>query len=626
LLTFKNPKIWSTLTDPRILSGFPDLSDRGAADSVKHKTPDTMELLYIWIEDYKNIKKQGFNFSPKHWFDFKPEEDKEGNIIGGTLHHEERNTNYPKDFFGENISNVTAIVGKNGSGKSNLISAISGFISSKWSNVFTFSIWCKKSANKYIYLTTRNIDSTLELKHCSNLHSNLNHLNYSGVFQFMPLGDKTLDLSTYSQLTKTHIDIHQNNDIKNKLFKTIYNEYQFTEVTEQITFFEQALNLITSTLGSNIYIPKKLDIKLYRYGGNFYPKDEDAYSTTYNLVNQITFGFYISILENLCEQNSIDKSKFALEKIIDSYSEVNGAINSFEQFIKDHPIAKGQYNQDLYLKSLDALKRITNFFNSEKFNFYESFIIYWVDDKRYRDKFSIELKNGSDNIIDFINELKKCLGSLHHLVSFQWEGLSFGENQALKIGSNIYNKLLRSIDEIRPILLTIDEGELGFHAEWQRKYLPLVLKLITNLFPNISFQIILTTHSPFLVSDLPKDNIIFLNKNESGMCKVCNKEERPENTFGANIHSLYRNSFFLENGLMGEFAKGKINDVIKYIINPRSKFSKKKLKECRFIIEQIGEPVLRNKLEKLLDDKLKQTKKKDELRKYYQERLLELDQ
>lgn len=29
-----------------------------------------MELLYVWIEKYKNIEKQGFNFSPKHRFSF----------------------------------------------------------------------------------------------------------------------------------------------------------------------------------------------------------------------------------------------------------------------------------------------------------------------------------------------------------------------------------------------------------------------------------------------------------------------------------------------------------------------------------------------------------------------------
>ena len=32
-----------------------------------------MELVYLWVESYKNIEKQGFNFSPNLVFDFKYE-------------------------------------------------------------------------------------------------------------------------------------------------------------------------------------------------------------------------------------------------------------------------------------------------------------------------------------------------------------------------------------------------------------------------------------------------------------------------------------------------------------------------------------------------------------------------
>ena len=41
-----------------------------------------MELVYLWVEDYKNIQKQGFNFSPNFECDFKPiyEEDENGRI------------------------------------------------------------------------------------------------------------------------------------------------------------------------------------------------------------------------------------------------------------------------------------------------------------------------------------------------------------------------------------------------------------------------------------------------------------------------------------------------------------------------------------------------------------------
>jgi len=70
-----------------------------------------MELVYLWVEDYKNIQKQGFNFSPR----FRCEYDDEKNEL--TI---EENDDYIENFFGDNI-NVTAIVGKNGSGKSSVL-------------------------------------------------------------------------------------------------------------------------------------------------------------------------------------------------------------------------------------------------------------------------------------------------------------------------------------------------------------------------------------------------------------------------------------------------------------------------------------------------------------------------
>jgi energy-coupling factor transporter ATP-binding protein EcfA2 len=66
-----------------------------------------LELVYLWIEKYKNIKKQGFCFTPKFDCNFN------GNIL--TI----KETNY-KNIFPENL-NITAIVGKNGSGNSNLL-------------------------------------------------------------------------------------------------------------------------------------------------------------------------------------------------------------------------------------------------------------------------------------------------------------------------------------------------------------------------------------------------------------------------------------------------------------------------------------------------------------------------
>ena len=57
-----------------------------------------MELVYLWVEDYKNIKKQGFNFSPR----FRCEYDEEKNELK-IIDKEETGEFYPKNFFGENI-------------------------------------------------------------------------------------------------------------------------------------------------------------------------------------------------------------------------------------------------------------------------------------------------------------------------------------------------------------------------------------------------------------------------------------------------------------------------------------------------------------------------------------------
>ncbi|NOZ91346.1 MAG: hypothetical protein GXO60_08700 [Epsilonproteobacteria bacterium] len=67
-----------------------------------------MELIYSWVEDYKNIHNQGFNFSPK----FNCHYDGETLTIDDNVDKDGKKQ-YIEDFFGENI-NVTAIVGKNG--------------------------------------------------------------------------------------------------------------------------------------------------------------------------------------------------------------------------------------------------------------------------------------------------------------------------------------------------------------------------------------------------------------------------------------------------------------------------------------------------------------------------------
>jgi AAA15 family ATPase/GTPase len=74
-----------------------------------------MVLAYIWIENYKGFVKQGFNFASEYKFNF--------NINNSKLYRTS-NELYIKDFFGSEVSSVIGVVGKNSSGKTNVLELV----------------------------------------------------------------------------------------------------------------------------------------------------------------------------------------------------------------------------------------------------------------------------------------------------------------------------------------------------------------------------------------------------------------------------------------------------------------------------------------------------------------------
>lgn len=107
-----------------------------------------------------------------------------------------------------------------------------------------------------------------------------------------------------------------------------------------------------------------------------------------------------------------------------------------------------------------------------------------------------------------------------------------------------------------------DEIELYFHPEMQRTFIYYLLDGLSQMqFRKLgNIQIMLVTHSPFILSDIPKENVLFLNKigeplDVKDMC-----------TFGANIHTMLKHSFFLQDGCMGKYAQNTINEIV-FIVN-----------------------------------------------------------
>jgi len=148
----------------------------------------------------------------------------------------------------------------------------------------------------------------------------------------------------------------------------------------------------------------------------------------------------------------------------------------------------------------------------------------------------------------------------------------------------------------------LDEIELCFHPEYQRTFLNKLIGYLTRMIENESndyyFNIILATHSPFILSDIPNCNILYLQEGRQ-VQDVCAEP------FGANIHDILKQNFFLENGFIGDLAQKKIKEIIDEIDNAKREkrgIANEKYNKIVKIIKLIGEPLITNKLMMMLEE------------------------
>lgn len=162
--------------------------------------------------------------------------------------------------------------------------------------------------------------------------------------------------------------------------------------------------------------------------------------------------------------------------------------------------------------------------------------------------------------------------------------------------------------------IIFDEVELYYHPEWQRQFVSTILESIQLIhIPFInSLNLIFVTHSPFILSDIPSNNILYLKENG-----IPESEERYEKTFGANIHEILGSSFFLNQSFIGEFALKIIQKLIAFYEGKNSEFTELTSQE---LIDSIDDDIVTMRLQDMHDFKFSKTHNKN--LKSYQEWLI----
>ena len=594
--------------------------------------------IFMWVKEYKSLENFQVNFDKSYNIEF---EYKENRIKKLKI---SKNTNkIPKHFYGSNIDSINIIIGKNGTGKSSILEMMSLF--DRVNGIY-------KSYVEYprefliIYKTNNEKEFVLE-----GYHEN----DDDKYFEFLKMPkDSIIFLVNYYTFKMTEnyefIGINSPKNLKDTgILRIKYGE-------EKINFFEKKYSYEEAEEGNykiNTGVSEGNKATIYEYFINKKNIQSELYQAANIVIEIPELDFYIDkvkksfkIMKEIKLFNMLKEDKIK-DVIIKNYSNYlfsykiwkiienkSFQVDEILDIIKTEKIKLEEIkNTEQILEKL--LEEIKEYENIKELSNKIHEILLLLNDiqvseinfKRKTNVLKIYEIKGTDS------RIKKFLEKYDEIVNYPWtnkrlylsefekilniteEGMSDGERVRVNIFSTIHRFLGENgeLKNKKYVTLLFDEVEMFLHPEWSRTFLNDLLLELKD-YTNKQFKIIFASHSPFLLSDICSEGVIYLEK-KAGETVV--KEEEIKN-FGANIIDLFKNTMFLKS-TFGEFATEKI----KWVVDKIDKESYTNIKnnpEINYIIEEIGEKLISNKLKSMIESKLKN---KGNAKEYYKNKIEE---
>lgn len=192
--------------------------------------------------------------------------------------------------------------------------------------------------------------------------------------------------------------------------------------------------------------------------------------------------------------------------------------------------------------------------------------------------------------------------SIEKTVEVVMPKMSEGQKNYLELFSKTLSCIIDS-KETDGVVILIDEPDKSLHPEAARRFIDLLVKEVNDIDLKRNVQFVISSHSPFIVSDILPDYVTVLKKYDDGEVRACDGR----NTYASNIYNLLMDPFMLDNTL-GEYSYRKIKDIM-HKLDESDSLSMDEKNNIRTIVDMIGERIIQKRLQDMLDKQEMNNKK-----------------
>lgn len=591
-----------------------------------------MQLIYQWIDKYRSINDNNLlnnlelNFHHKYRFKYDGKDKLEFEIL--------EKTNYIDTYYKEN-QYYSMIVGKNGSGKSSIFEMLYNGINisldmkSRKEKIRDKFIAIFLHEDKFLFygfkINGQNEIYVSRIESINKINLDIEYREYIDNLRILSINSdfgSLENIETNYEMSRERIKISDN--IKKKDITTFLLDRQ--QAFENNSFMNANMYEAILNYSKNDFIQSFL--LNYKYFKSIENNDIELPQYVYFKFDIPPKNYYEYKFKKVINESSEKIKDFLIElseTLLDYYDSIKlsselSIFQKIESFYIFYLIDKYLFytsDKTVFIDTLLKVDIISKIKNINFENLDNLYFDYTIDIRfnPFREFLTLKdiviaLKNTYHKVIDhsiIINELENqeymrnlslsvdsfkqifTLGQIYLSYDF-YPILSSGHQQLFKT----FNYILEGIQKFekngdsyqKDVLILLDEPDIRLHYEWQRNYIKW-LSIFLEQFEDFNFHIIINTHSNLMLSDIPKENVIVLDRKDN---KTSAKNITAQ-TLAQNLFENLNNDFFLDK-FIGAYIEDKIKDILKkddITINEKE------------LISNLGEKILRVSLEMKYD-------------------------